>query len=83
MNHSVYGRVHERHDEQAVMDGILTFVETFRAGHAYGPSYQEIAESVGIRSKSDVHRYVHRLRRRGLIDWDDGIARTIRVTEAA
>jgi len=79
----IYGKSHEPHDQQAVMDGIVTFIEAFRGSHAYGPSYQEIGASVGLRSKSDVHRYVHMLRGRGLVQWDEGVHRTIRLTEGA
>jgi len=83
MSRSVYGEPREPHDQQAILDGILTFVDNFRLTHAYGPSYREIGDGVGLRSKSDVHRYMHLLRRRYLIEWDDGIARSVRVTPLA
>ena len=55
----------------------LRFIEAFRAGHDYGPSYEEMAEGLGIVSKSGVSRLVHSLARQGRITIDPGLHRSI------
>jgi SOS-response transcriptional repressor LexA len=72
-------RAHEAIDEEAVMSGIVAFIETYRAEHAYGPTYREIGAAVGLRSSSDVHRFVHRLVRQKHIAIDSGVSRSIRL----
>jgi len=39
----------------------LAFIQAFWKEHGYAPSYGEIAEAIGLRSKSGVHRIVHSL----------------------
>jgi DNA-binding MarR family transcriptional regulator len=47
---------------------------------AYGPSMAEIATAIGS-TKTDVYQKLMRLRRDGLVTWDSGVARSIRLTE--
>lgn len=43
------------------------------------PSYGEISAALGYTSRSATHRVIHELRHRGLIDFEDRRARTIRI----
>jgi SOS-response transcriptional repressor LexA len=43
------------------------------------PSMDEIAIAIGLVSKSNVHRILHALKARGLVDWQPHIARSIRL----
>lgn len=47
---------------------------------AYGPSISELATALGV-NKTDVYQKLMRLRRDGLVEWEDRIARSIRLTE--
>lgn len=44
----------------------------------YGPSVRELTVELG-RSSNDVYQKLVRLRRDGLVEWDDNVARSIRV----
>lgn len=44
------------------------FIRSFIDEKGYGPSYQEISEALGITSRSSIHRLVHGLRERGVIE---------------
>ena len=49
-------------------NAVLEFVTKYCAEHGYSPSYQEIAEAVGIASKSGVKRLVDGLVERGRLE---------------
>lgn len=44
----------------------------------YGPSVRELADELGV-AVADVYQKLVRLRRDGLVEWDCGIPRSIRV----
>ena len=50
-----------------VRDNFMRFVAGYQAAHGIGPSYQEIAEALGFRSRSHVARIADDLQGRGLI----------------
>ena len=51
----------------------------FISGNKYSPSYEEIKQLANLRSKSEVHRYVHQLERRGWIRLGYGRNRSISI----
>jgi len=53
------------------------FIRSFIDKEGYGPSYQEIGEALGITSRSSIHRLVHGLKERGLIELIPNRARCI------
>ncbi|MBD7992860.1 helix-turn-helix domain-containing protein [Ochrobactrum sp. Sa2BUA5] len=53
------------------------FIRSFIDKEGYGPSYQEISEALGITSRSSIHRLVHGLKERGLIELIPNRARCI------
>jgi SOS-response transcriptional repressor LexA len=59
---------------------VLEFVTKYCAKHGYSPSYQEIAEAVGIASKSGVKRLVDSLVERGRLEKLPRRARSVVVT---
>lgn len=61
--------------QTAIITAISDHIE--RAG--YPPSVREICSAVGLRSPSTVHGYLHRLRDKGLIEWEPLSPRTIRI----
>ena len=58
---------------------IVLFVMHYLRAHQHAPSVQQIAEACGLASKSATHRHLERLRQMGVLDWDDGKPRTLRV----
>lgn len=45
------------------------------------PTVREVKDALGVRSPSDMHRYLERLREKGLVSWLPRKVRTLRVTE--
>ena len=58
---------------------IYNEVVDFISGNKYSPSYEEIKQLANLRSKSEVHRYVHQLERRGWIKLGNGRNRSISI----
>ena len=46
----------------------LKVIKDFIAANGFSPSYEEMKQLNGMRSKSVVHGYVYRLRKRGYLD---------------
>jgi repressor LexA len=46
----------------------LKVIKDFVASNGYSPSYEEMKQMNGMRSKSNVHAYVYSLKKRGYLD---------------
>lgn len=46
---------------------MLDFIKAYTRLHGVSPSYEVIARSLGLRSKSNIHRIVHRLKDDGFL----------------
>lgn len=46
---------------------LLSFLKTFIAARGYTPSYAEMADGLGLKSTSGVHRLVKQLEQRGYV----------------
>jgi DNA-binding MarR family transcriptional regulator len=80
---SVYGKVLAARSEGTSAEQFAVVVAIRRARNlhpAYGPSIAELAAAIGS-TKTDVYQKLMRLRRDGLVAWEDRIARSIRLTE--
>ena len=58
---------------------MLDFLNTFIMRRGISPSYAEMQEALGYKSKASIARYLYALRERGYIDFAPGRARTIAV----
>ena len=47
---------------------VLRFVEAYIKMHGVSPSYEVMAKGLGMRSRSNMHRMVQRLREEGHLD---------------
>ena len=47
----------------------LQVIQAFIDANGYSPSYEELKQLNGMKSKSNVHSYVHALKKRGYIDF--------------
>lgn len=59
---------------------VLTFIYEFRQTARYGPTMDEVAEAVGVKSKSTVAFHVDHLIDGGYVSHIPGKRRTLRVT---
>ena len=64
--------------ELARMD-IVEFVAKFIAGHGYSPSFREIMVACDFNSTSTVAHHLSILRDLGKVDYQDNIARSVRI----
>ena len=46
---------------------VLEFVKAYMKIHGVPPSYEVIAKGLGLKSKSNIHRIVHRLEEEGFL----------------
>ena len=60
---------------------VLTYIELFIKKHGYTPSYREIAKGLKLSSPSTVHQHVQALCEKGIINSEDGCARSIELVE--
>jgi repressor LexA len=60
---------------------VLDFIQTFIKMRGFPPSYAEIAQGLGMRSKSNIHRHVHTLREKGLIQVKPHMVRSLKVID--
>ena len=58
---------------------VLDFIQGFEADRNYSPSYQEIAEGLGLSSIATVHKHVHNLKRKQLLRGEDNRSRSLEV----
>lgn len=58
---------------------IYQFIKQFIKEQGYSPSLVEIANGIGVRSKSLISRYVHVLKKAGLLDLEPGCYRQVRL----
>ncbi len=47
---------------------VLDFVQTYIKIKGFSPSYADIAQGLSLKSKSNIHRLVHELRKEGLLE---------------
>lgn len=52
---------------------VLRFIQAYKRIHGVSPSYQVMAEGLGMRSRSNMHRIVRRLREEGYLEIRRGI----------
>ena len=77
---------HMKGDKNIIKEGltprqleIYKEIVDFISGNKYSPSYEEIKQLANLRSKSEVHRDVHQLQRRGWIRLGHGRNRSISI----
>jgi len=60
---------------------VLEFIGTYIRLKGFAPSMQDIATGLDLRSRSNIHRIVHNLRRQGLIKMNPNKVRTMKVVD--
>lgn len=62
-------------------DKILVYINEQTKKRPYPPTVREIGEAVDLRSTSTTHAHLHRLKDKGLLDFEPSCPRTISLTE--
>lgn len=60
-------------------ESIRYFIIQYTKVHGYSPSFREIGDGVELSSSSSVCAHMKRMRDEGMIDYIDGVPRTITV----
>lgn len=60
---------------------VLDFIYTYVKIKGFAPSYSDIATGLGMKSKSNIHRLVHELRKEGLIELRPHLIRSMKVVD--
>ncbi|MBO0962455.1 transcriptional regulator [Neobacillus sp. MM2021_6] len=60
---------------------ILAVLKTYIAQHGYPPSYRELAVLMNLVSSSTIKQHLDSLRKKGLVDWEEGLPRTLHIIE--
>lgn len=59
---------------------ILTWISDTVSAKGYRPTIREMCTAFGWRSPNNAMEHMRRMRRDGLVDWREGLARTLTVT---
>lgn len=62
-------------------DQILSFIAEYHERYGCAPSYCEVMEGLGYKSKATVSKRLARMRRDGKVSYSDGKQRTLRVSK--
>lgn len=59
---------------------VLDFIEKYQTDHnGRSPTVREIAKALGLTSTNSVYQHLCKLRAKGLLTWEPGAVRTIRI----
>jgi repressor LexA len=50
--------------------------------HGYPPTLAELASALGLRNRMTVHQHVVALKRKGVVQWEPGLNRSLRIVDA-
>jgi len=62
---------------------VLTNIVQLTEEHGYPPTLAELAKALGLRNRMTVHQHVAALKRKGLVHWEPGLNRSLKVVGAA
>jgi SOS-response transcriptional repressor LexA len=57
---------------------VLAMIKSFIEANNFSPTVRELSVLVGI-SPSVIHGYLHRLKERGMVEWESDCPRTLRI----
>lgn len=63
-------------------DDVLEAIVRLTEDYGFPPTIRELKDDLLVASPSDMHRYLERLREKGMVSWVDGKVRTLTVTKA-
>lgn len=60
---------------------VLDFIQTYIKMKGFAPSMQDIATGLGLKSRSNIHRVIHDLRRQGHLRLNPHKVRTVKIVD--
>jgi repressor LexA len=60
---------------------VLEFINAYIKLKGYAPSYMDIAVGLNLKSKSNIHRIVHELKKRGFLQIKPHLVRSLKVVD--
>jgi repressor LexA len=60
---------------------VLNFIETFSEEKGWAPSFQEIADGLGLKSLATVHKHITNLQDRGVLKRSAHTSRSVEILE--
>lgn len=60
---------------------LLAYLREYIAEHSYGPTLREMMAAIGVSTPSVAAYHLERLRADGLVTFEDGKSRTVRLLE--
>ena len=67
-------------DKQRV---VFEFINLYIQMKGYAPSYKNIADAIGITSKSTIYKYVYKLRKQGYLSIQPRMTRSMKIVDAS
>lgn len=58
---------------------VIRFIVQLTEQHGYPPTLAELARALGLRNRMTVHQHVAALKKKGLVHWEPGLNRSLRV----
>jgi len=62
---------------------VLRLIVSLTDQHGYPPTLAELAQALGLRNRMTVHQHVVALKKKGLVHWEPGLNRSLKVIGAA
>src|SRR5207253_10704761 len=62
---------------------VLRFIVKLTHERHFPPTLSELAEAMGLRNRMTVHQHVTALKNQGMVHWEQGLNRSLRVIGAA
>jgi repressor LexA len=62
---------------------VLEFIQAYILMKNFAPSYMNIAQGLGLKSKSNIHRIVHELSKTGMIHVKPHAIRSLKVVDSS
>lgn len=60
---------------------VLDFIQTYVKIKGFAPSYADIAQGLNLKSKSNIHRLVHELKKEGLVSIKPHLIRSMTLVD--
>src|SRR6516225_9010143 len=60
---------------------VLTLIVQLTEEHGYPPTLAELAKAMGLRNRMTVHQHVVALKKKGMVRWEPGLNRSLRVID--
>jgi SOS-response transcriptional repressor LexA len=61
---------------------LYSFIKSYKSANGCAPSFDEMKDAIGTKAKSNIHRYLEGLERRGLVRRNHKLKRSVEIIDA-